>query len=329
MAIVAYFETGFNFSTGRPTTSLASTVATTTISGNFFSTTTTIGYAYPCNSFELQLTTSNSTSSGNCNVASNSVLGLWVASGNSGSESVMIKGADNKTYVNQSSSYGCLTLYKNFTAPAQDYTVAFRTGPAGGSCGSAIVKLNSTTTLPVAVHKIVYNGDFGSGQYTGWSRDGAGWGDAPLNITAADENGCYLNRTWSNYNGIFFATTYTCGTSVAPGNLTSSAFYVNASAPFLNFRIISPDNGGIYVEILENGTPEITVHYNTFNISQGIYAVSTFNNASIPLSTLVNKVVQVRVVSATISQQQNFVAVGDFALSDRPVQQQGIVTNIT
>jgi len=330
LIVVAYLETGFGFSRGKLTTSLASTVATTTIPGNVFNVTTTIGYVYPCNSFTLELPTSNSVSVGNCNVASNSILGLWVASGNSSREFVTIKGADNKTYVNQSSSYSCITLYKNFTAPAQDYTISLRTASSSGNrCGSAIAKLNSTTVLPSTVHNIVYNGDFNSGQYTGWTRAGAGWGETPLNLSAANAEGCYLNKTWSNYNGTFFATTYTCGLSVAPGNLTSSQFYVNASAPFLNFRIISPYNNGMYVEILQNSTPRIAVHYDTFNISQGIYAVSTFANASIPLSTLVNRVVQVRVVSTLINQHQNFIAIGDFALSNKPVQQPGIVTNIT
>jgi hypothetical protein len=264
-------------------------------------------------------------------LASNSILGLWVGSGDSIRESVMIKGADNKTYVNQSSSYDCLTFYKNFTAPAQNYTFSLSSGPAGGSCGSTIAKLNTTTVPPPTVHNTVYNGDFSSGQYTGWSRSDAGWGDAPLNITFAnnDIKRCYLSRPWSNYNGTFFATTDTCGTSVAPGNLTSSQFYVNASAPFLNFKIISPYNNGMYVEILQDGAPKIIVHYNTFNMSFSTYASSTFSNASISLSTLVNKVVQIKIVSNLVSQPQDFIAVGDFALSDRPVQQQGIWTNVT
>ncbi len=326
---MAYLETGFNFMQGKSTTSFVSTVATTTIPNGYFNATTTIYYGSACNGFELQLPAPNSVSVGNCRVTSNSILGLWVGSGDSTRESVTIRGADNKTYVNQSSSYGCLTFYKNFTAPAQNYTFSLSSGPAGGSCGSTIAKLNTTTVPPPTVHNTVYNGDFSSGQYTGWSRSDAGWGDAPLNVTFADKKGCYLNRTWSNYNGIFFATTYTCGTSVAPGNLTSSQFYVNASSPFLNFKIISPYNSGMYVEILQGGAPKIIVHYNTFNMSFSIYASSTFSNASISLSTLVNKVVQIKVVSNLVNQPQNFIAVGDFALSDRPVQQQGIVTNIT
>ena len=324
---MAYVETGFNFSRVL-VTSTTSTAATTTIPSNVFTVSTTIDYAYTCNGFELRLSAPNSVSVGDCRVVNETTLGLWVASGNSSSESITIKGADNETYVDQASSYGCVTFYKNFTAPAQVYTITLNTGPAGGSCGDAVAKLNSTTTAPPMVHNTVYNGDFSSGQYTGWTRTGAGWGDAPLNVTAADAHGCYLNSTWSGYNGNFFATTYTCGLSVAPGNLTSSQFYVNASAPFLNFRLISPYNSGLYVEVLQNGTPRIVVRYNTFNGSLGIYASSTFRNASIPLSTLVGKVVQVRVVSTLIDQRQEFLAVGDFALSDRPVQQQGIVTSI-
>lgn len=335
LAIVAYMETGFQI---KPIPGIGTTTlkTSTTIPGNAVGSTTTINNTnqlYPCENFNLSLSGFNSLVRGSC-IYSGGTLGLWVASGNTGREAVTIKGAaDNRTYVNQSSVYGCMTFYQNFTAPAQAYKITLRSGPGGGSCGvtRASMKLNRTTTPPQEVYSVFYNGDFGSGQYNGWTLTTPGFGSAPLNITHANSNtvNCYLNQTWRNYNGTFFATTYNCGLSITAGNLTSSRFYVNASKPFLNFRIISPENRGLYVEVLQNNTPRIIAHYNTFNMSIGYSAVSTFSNASIPLATLANKVVQVRVVASVVGKQTSFIAVGDFALSNRSVQQQGILTNMT
>ena len=150
LAVVGYLETGFNFSHTKSTTVLTSIPTTSTIPSNVFNATTTINYAYPCNGFELEEPALNAIATGDCNVASNSILGLWVASGNSSREFVTVIGADNKTYINQSSPYDCVTLYKNFTAPAQRYLMTLRTAPTtGGNCGSALVKLNTTTVLPI------------------------------------------------------------------------------------------------------------------------------------------------------------------------------------
>jgi hypothetical protein len=269
----------------------------------------------------------NSTVTGNCS-HDGGTLGLWVASGNGGIETITVKGADNKTYVNQSSTYSCLTFYKNFTGPAQVYEVTLGSGAGGSTCGYAIAKLNSTTTPPAKIYNDVYNGKFENGEYTGWATSSKGFGTGPLNITYANSKNCYLYQEWSNYNGTFFATTYNCGLAVAPGTLTSSEFYVNATRPFLNFRIISSYNSGLYIEILRSNTPVITAHYNTYNLSLDANAVSTFRNASIPLSLYANKAVQIRITSKVVGEQP-FIAVGDFALSNRPVQQLGILTNMT
>jgi hypothetical protein len=334
LALVAYLETGFHLA---PIIKTATTTlkTTTTISGSL-GPSTTINYSsqlYPCEDFNLSLSALNSVVVGSC-LNDGGTLGLWVASGTAGRESVLIKGAaDNKTYVNQSSAYGCTTFYQNVTLPAQAYRVTLKSGLGGGSCsGETSIELNTTTTPPPkAVYSDFYNGDFGSGQYNGWMLVGQGFGSSPLNITYADSNtiNCYLNQTWSNYNGTFFATTYHCGLTVTSGNLTSSPFYVNASKPFLNFRIISPERSGLYVEVLQNDTPMIIAHYNTFNLSNGYNSISTFSDASIPLSTLVNKVVRIRVVASVVSEQTTFIAVGDFALAETPIQQRGILTNMT
>ena len=326
LIVIAYLETGFKFSKVPVTTTILSTSTTSTTTST--SSTVNATYLLPCNDFSLELQSFNSVISGNC-LSSGGMLGLWVAGGDSGRETTVIRGADNRTYVNQSSSYECTTFYQNFTAPAQAYEVTLRAGAGGGSCGYALARLNTSTTPPIIIYNnIVYNGDFGSGRYNGWYLTNPGFGSAPLNITYADSHECYLNHTWSNYEGTFFATTYNCGLSVAAGNLTSNLFYVSASKPFLNFKIISPEHSGLYVEILQNNTPKIIAHYNTFNISFGAQGVSTFRNASISLSTFANKAVQIRVVSNLTSGRGAFIAVGDFALSNKPVQDQGILTSI-
>jgi len=310
-----YISTGFKTSLVTTTSTIKPTHpgASTTISAT---TTTNSSFVYyPCNNFSIYNATINATVSGKC-YWSGGVLGLWVAAGNPGREHVIIKGPSNELFVNQSSTESCLTFYQNFSAPAGVYNVTLITGDSHGNCGYAIAKLNSTTVPPPTVYNFVFNGNFHTGHYTGWNVTGKGFGTAPLNITYANSNAkCYLGQPWSNYNGTFFATTYTCGTSVSPGNLTSSPFY--ADSPFLNFKIISPADNGLYVEILYNGTPKIIAHYNTFNTSLGANASSTFRNATIPLTTVIGKPVEIRVVADELAMQR-FIAVGDFVLSQTP-----------
>ncbi|MEM3227602.1 MAG: hypothetical protein QXR58_02775 [Candidatus Micrarchaeaceae archaeon] len=327
VVIIWYISTGFK-------TSLTTTTSTVKPIGPTFSSTirstTTINSSfvyYPCNNFSLYNSTNNATVSGKC-YWNGGMLGLWVAAGNPGYEHVTIEGPNNTIIVNQSSSESCITFYQNFSAPAGVYKVSLYTGPGHGTCGFAIAKLNSTTVPPPQVYGFVYNGNFHTGYYTGWTTTGKGFGTAPLNLTRANSNStrCYLGQPWSNYNGTFFATTYTCGTTVAPGNLTSSQFY--SSYPFLNFKIISPANSGLYIEIISNGTPAIIAHYNTFNTSLGANAASTFRNATIPLTTVAGKVVEIRVVADTL-ETDRFIAVGDFSLSLKPYQNAIQPVNIT
>ncbi len=317
---------------------LTSTITTTVFStGNHTvngTTTSTILYTENCEAFSLYTTLANSAVSSGC-TWTGGPLGLWVGSGNSTYERVSVVGADNVTYANQTSSYQCPTFFENFTLPAQRYIVTLTTGPLSNStnpaCPRAFAIMNQTLS-PSKNHVYsgsVYNGNFSNGAYTGWNTSGKGFLTGPLNLTRANLPGnlsCYEGVPWTNYKGSYFATTYTCGTSVAPGNLTSSAFY--ASESFLNFRIISPQNNFIYVEILYNNTPYIIAHYDTFNITLGANAQSTFRNASIPLVTVIDKPIQIRVVANT-QIQENFVAVGDFTLANRPVQDKGIQANVT
>ena len=88
---------------------------------------------------------------------------------------------------------------------------------------------------------------------------------------------------------MFFATTYTCGYETSPGNLTSSRFIVNPKLPFLNFKVISPDKAHLYIEILENTTPKVIAHFNTYNLSIDSVSSSTFRNASLDLNYLYAK----------------------------------------
>ncbi|MGC8647898.1 MAG: hypothetical protein ACP5SJ_00155 [Candidatus Micrarchaeia archaeon] len=325
MVIIWYLSTGFKTSltsttsTVAPSNSVKSTVATTTTNSSFV--------YYPCNNFSLFNSSINSTVDGKC-YWTGGTLGLWLAGGNPGKARAVIKSASNQVIMNISSQQSCIAFYGNFSAPAGVYNVILSTGNSHGNCGYAILRLNSTIVPPSQIYNFIYNGNFGTGHYTGWNVTGKGFGAKPLNITYANSNAsrCYLGQPWSNYNGTFFATTFNCGTSVSPGNLTSSLFYANS--PFLNFKIISPAENGLYVEILYKGSPAIVAHFNTFNSSAGAKSSSTFANATIPLTTVIGKPVQIRVVANTL-EMQRFIAVGDFVLSSTPLPDSIQPLNIT
>ena len=333
VVVVWYFVYGFKGVGGGivPTTSSTTTTASGNQTGG--TTTTTIYLAGPCQTFSLITNTVNTLSEAKCSWTGGA-LGLWVESGNVKSTTISITGQDGVTYFNNSVSYQCITFFKNITLPAQNYIVAIKSGIStqnqSAACPYSGIVINSTLSPPQsATYKYVYNGNFSNGEYTGWNVTGKGFGTAPLNITYANSNAispCYLGTKWSNYHGAFIATTYSCGTEVAPGNITSSTFI--ASKSFLNFKLISPQNNFMYVEILYNNTPYIIAHYNTFNVSSGGNASATFRNASIPLVTVINKPIRIKVVANTQT-AQSFLAVGDFALSTNPNQDKGILQNIT
>lgn len=196
---------------------------------------------------------------------------------------------------------------------------------------------NSTTSTVIPVGSCLSpaqkvslkNGNFSTGNYSGWSTDGAGFGSAPLNLTKANMEGAYFNHTWIGYDGTFFATTFEGGINVQPGNLSSNKFYV--VEPYLNFKIISPQNNNLYVQILSSSnTPLITTHYNTYAALGNVYASSQFVNASIALSTFLCQNVTIRVVATVVGgaiNRQQYIAVGDFYLSKVPVQTSGIIAN--
>ncbi len=322
--ILAYLVTGFHF----PTINLFPGT-TSTVPPNATSQTTTIGYIVPCSNLYLQASSQNATEAIYCS-SNGSTIGMWVAAGKYSTENVRIVGKDNVTYVNQTSGYSCLTFYDNYTLPRQDYTVLLTTGrtAANAECPKAAVQMNSTTTPPLsAVYDFVYNGNFSNGKYTGWNQTGKAFGTAPLNLTYANQNNCYINKPFTNYNGTYAASTYHCGTSVTFGNLTSSLFKVTAA--YLNFKVISSQNNGLYVEVLSSaGKPITTAHYSTYNLSQANSTPSKFENASIPLFGLYGSDVRVRIVSATLSTER-FISATNFMMSNTPEQDPGIVVNMS
>lgn len=347
--IAAYLYTGFRFlSTGsKPkvttttsppvsgTTTLDSSSTTTTVLSN---TTNTIPVT-SCSDVRLVGEAYSTTYTELCD-STGGRFGLWVAAGDSGSEHVTIVGANNKTYINQTSKYYCMTFYQNFTAPPQQYRITYQTGPGGGICGNSAITINDTTVPPLVVYNEIYNGNFGNGAYTGWNVSNPGFGTKPLNISYAYKNLCYQGRPWSNYNGSYFATTYNCGTTTSPGNLTSSPFLVSPLNPFLNFKLISPQDNNLYIEVLvanykiingeqvyANSTPVEMAHFNTFNATTTQYSQSTFANVTLPLTLYVNKPVEIRLVA--LDYGSSFISAGDFVTSNRPHQDKGIVENIT
>ncbi|MDE1761881.1 MAG: hypothetical protein KGH59_02320 [Candidatus Micrarchaeota archaeon] len=192
----------------------------------------------------------------------------------------------------------------------------------------------STTTVPFSSCLSssptvkIFNGNFSTGTYEGWNQTGGGFGLAPLNSTQANQNGGYFNHTWIGYNGTFFASTFHGGLGVQPGNLTSNTFLV--TEPFLNFKIISPQNGALYVEILANGVPKVVTHFNTYTQSN-LYPFSQFLNGSMPMSTVLCQNVSIRVVADVVGSyttSKQYIAIGDFVQGRSPYPNYGqIIVN--
>ncbi len=219
--------------------------------------------------------------------------------------------------------------------------------PAAASAGNAInasknTSYTSNTELPsnlltgtnvgeecISAKLIRYipNGNFSTGTYEYWNTTGTGWGDAPTNITYANETGAYYSHPWSGYNGTYFASTYHGGTLVAPGNLTSSVFRV--TEPYLNFKLISTQSNLLYVQLLKNGTPVATFHYNTYAAYNNTNPQSTFVNASIILLPYVCQNVSVRLVVGTLNTGvlYNYISAGNFYMSKTQELTPGILVN--
>lgn len=172
------------------------------------------------------------------------------------------------------------------------------------------------------------NGNFSTGTYEGWNTTGVGFGSGPINLKSANKAGHYYGVPWSGYNGTYFASTYTGGTTPEIGNLTSANFTV--TDPFLNFKIISAQSNLLYIQILHNNTPEITTFFNSYAVPGNTNASSTFQNASITLTPLLCQQVQVRLVSRVVSStayQYDFIAATGFYQSPKAVSAPGVIVN--
>jgi hypothetical protein len=102
--------------------------------------------------------------------------------------------------------------------------------------------------------------------------------------------------------------------------------------PFLNFRLISPPNNNLYIEILQGSIPVIVTHFNTYNAPNNTNATSTFEAASIPLGVVMCQNVSIKIVAnvgGTVTTHTGYIAAGDFYLSKTPVQAPGVVMNQT
>ncbi len=303
--------------------------STTTIAG----TNTVQPAGYPCVGAYLTTQTGNSTVNETCSWVGGN-LGVWTASGNLTNASVMVVGQDGKTYVNATFDNPCVGLYNTYSLPAQNYTVTLSTGlaensPAAYGCGSAILQLNVPQGNLSAPNTNIVNGNFMTGTYYGWTSSGKAWGAAPLNITKANADGCYPQATqWLGYNGTYFASTYQCGYgSHATGNLTSMPFITSKS--FLNFQVLGSGGAASYVEILYNGSIYIRARFSTANMSNTRTGSFVFTNATLPLFSARNRLIQVRIV-ANETDPKDFLAVGGFWLGSTPVQtRSGVLVNIT
>ncbi len=205
---------------------------------------------------------------------------------------------------------------------------AYGGGAPGGSTAGGIVDYSNAYCKANTANVMIPNGNFASG-YSRWSATGSGFGAGPTDLYVANENAGYYKMPWANYNGEFFATTYKQNAAYSPGNLTSDSFKV--TEPFLNFKISSAQSAGLYMEMLLNGAPFIILHYNTTN-GKGSYPLGTFANASVNLSPLFCQNVSVRFVSdvsGNSTNQDQFIAVTDFYLSNQSIATPGALLNST
>jgi len=191
---------------------------------------------------------------------------------------------------------------------------------------SNTTKIIKPTCLPSNA-SVVYipNGNFSTGTYEYWNTTGTGFGNAPLNLTQANKEGDYYEKPWSGYENTNFAGgTFRGGFAIAPGNLTSSSFLVNDS--YLNFKLISPYNYQIYIELLENQTPVLTARFNTYNASGNINAQTTFVNASLPVSEFMCHKLRIRIVAGYVGAGiTQYIMVTDFYLSNKEITTPGIL----
>ena len=222
----------------------------------------------------------------------------------------------SKTSTTPSTAYQPTTAISNTTSNSSQTTI-----PQINNYSSCISPSNNA---------IIFNGNFSTGTYAGWTSAGLGFGTVPTNLTAANAAHSYYSVPWTGAGTNFFATNFKGGLQVVGGNLTSAPFLI--TEPYLNFKIISPQSGQLYVQILHNGSPTITTHFNTFTATQqGGNSTSTFVNASINLLPLICQHAQIRVVAGTFlvtgGANLNYMAITGFYMSKKPVATRGVIIN--
>lgn len=203
---------------------------------------------------------------------------------------------------------------------------------------STIPTSTSTTTIPNYCESnrssvLIYNGNFSTGTFTGWTTSGSGFGNGPLNLTYANTYYDYYQKPWSNYGGTYAATTFTRVNTqtvnpLLPGTISTNFVVVE---PYLNFQIYSPKNKSLYVRIVSsNGESSIVAHYNSLNATN---TVSAFVTAGLNMSALMCQAVTLSVVSnvteAISSSESQFMAVGNFYQSQSSAETRGILVNLT
>ncbi len=193
--------------------------------------------------------------------------------------------------------------------------------------------VNSTTSCIRSGNTTLLNGNFGTGTYAQWNVTGTGFGTRPNNTNALNSNDSYTAAPWTGLNaGDYFATTYKPGlANIEPGNLTSDQFQV--VSPYLNFKLISPQNAGLYITIIKNNKSVFVTHFNTYNASSNNPdAPTTFVNASIPIAQFLCDNVSVRVVGTvvgTLATRNQYIAVSEFYQSNKQATTAGIFVNHT
>ncbi len=323
LLIIGYYETK-GFGLPAPTTPPpphAKVTPTTPTTNN-----STVYAVYGCNNYSLVGYT-NSTQIGACKWKGGN-LGIWLETGKTNYINISIIGQNNKTYVNQSYiPYSCNTYYSHFYAPAQIYyiTISSSKGDTNGPCTNNYTIITTNTSIPIQIanktYYDFYQGSLSTGTYIGWNTSGTAFGNSPIDLTKANKIGCYPKDQWENYSDIYYISSYNCDPIETTGNITSSKFLVDE--PFLNFQIISPNNKNDYVELISpNGNyTYLTDSISTYNVINDNGSVVSqgykLEDASIPISKLLGKIVRFRVVQGS-NQNLNYIVIGDIEMSNTP-----------